>query len=91
MSFEVRLKELHIELPPPPQPLATYVPAIQAGTFLFLSGVLPMRDGQLAFSGKLGCDLMVEQGMEAARLARLERTGDRQSRNSGRWTELHGS
>jgi enamine deaminase RidA (YjgF/YER057c/UK114 family) len=71
MSFEVRLKELHIELPPPPQPLATYVPAIRAGVFLFLSGVLPMRDGQLAFSGKLGRDLTVEQGMEAARLALL--------------------
>jgi len=71
MSFEVRLKELHIELPPPPQPLATYVPAIRAGVFLFLSGVLPMRDGQLAFSGKLGRDLTVEQGMEASRLALL--------------------
>jgi enamine deaminase RidA (YjgF/YER057c/UK114 family) len=71
MSFERKLKELRLELPPPPKPLATYVPAIQAGTFLFLSGVLPMRDGQLAFSGKLGCDLMVEQGMEASRLALL--------------------
>lgn len=69
MSYELKLKELHIELPPPPQPLAIYVPAVQAGNLLFLSGVLPMRDGQLAFSGKLGRDLTVEQGMEAARLA----------------------
>ena len=71
MSYERKLKDLHLELPPPPQPLATYVPAIQAGVFLFLSGVLPMRDGQLAFSGKLGRDLTAEQGMEAARLALL--------------------
>lgn len=71
MSYEHKLKELHLELPPPPQPLATYVPAIQAGGFLFLSGVLPMRDEQLAFSGKLGRDLTAEQGMEAARLALL--------------------
>jgi enamine deaminase RidA (YjgF/YER057c/UK114 family) len=71
MSFEARLKELHIELPPPLQPLAIYVPAVQAGNLLFLSGVLPMRDGQLAFSGKLGRDVTVEQGMEAARLALL--------------------
>lgn len=70
-SIESRLAELQIELPPPPQPLATYVPAVRAGNLLFLSGVLPMRDGQLAFSGKLGCDLTVEQGMEAARLALL--------------------
>jgi enamine deaminase RidA (YjgF/YER057c/UK114 family) len=71
MSFEIRLKELQIELPSPPQPLATYVPAVQAGNLLFLSGVLPMRDGQLAFSGKLGRDLTVEQGVAAARLALL--------------------
>jgi enamine deaminase RidA (YjgF/YER057c/UK114 family) len=71
MSFELKLKELHLDLPQPPQPLATYVPAVRAGDLLFLSGVLPMRDGQLAFSGKLGRDLTVEQGMEAARLALL--------------------
>jgi len=71
MSYELKVKELQLELPPPAKPLATYVPAIQAGAFLFLSGVLPMRDGQLAFSGKLGRDLTVEQGMEAARLALL--------------------
>ena len=51
MSYERRLKDLHLELPLPPQPLATYVPVVQAGDLLFLSGVLPMRDGQLAFSG----------------------------------------
>ena len=71
MSYDRTLKELHLELPLPPKPLATYVPAVQAGDLLFLSGVLPMRDGQLAFSGKLGRDLTVEQGMEAARLALL--------------------
>ncbi len=38
---------------------------------MFLSGVLPMRDGRLAFSGKLGRDLTVEQGMEAAKVAVL--------------------
>jgi enamine deaminase RidA (YjgF/YER057c/UK114 family) len=71
MSYESKLKELHIELPSPPKPLATYIPAVRAGGLLFLSGVLPMRDGQLAFSGKLGRDLTVEQGMEAAKLSLL--------------------
>jgi enamine deaminase RidA (YjgF/YER057c/UK114 family) len=51
--------------------MATYVPAVRAGNLLFLSGVLPIQDGQLAFAGKLGRDLTVEQGMEAARLALL--------------------
>jgi len=71
MSYERRLKELQIELPLPPKPLATYVPAVQAGVLLFLSGVLPMRDGQLAFSGKLGRELTVDQGIESARLSLL--------------------
>lgn len=71
MSYERKLTELSLELPPPPQPLATYVPAVRAGDLLFLSGVLPIRDGQLVFSGKLGRDLTVEQGVEAAKLAIL--------------------
>ncbi|NOT95012.1 MAG: RidA family protein [Nitrospira sp.] len=71
MSYEQKLQDLQLELPQPPKPLATYVPAVRAGDLLFLSGVLPMRDGQLAFSGKLGRDQTVEQGVEASRLALL--------------------
>ncbi|MDP1948187.1 MAG: RidA family protein [Nitrospirota bacterium] len=71
MLYEQKLKDLQLELPQPPKPLATYVPAVRAGDLLFLSGVLPMRDGQLAFSGKLGRDLTVEQGIDASRLALL--------------------
>ena len=71
MSFEARLKELGIELPVPPTPVATYVPAVQAGDFLFLSGVIPVRQGKLMVEGKLGRDLTVEQGYEAARIALL--------------------
>ena len=59
MSFEHKLTQLGIELPSPPQPVATYVPAVQAGDLLFLSGVVPFRDGKLALAGKLGADLTV--------------------------------
>jgi len=71
VSFEHKLTQLGIELPSPPQPVATYVPAVQAGDLLFLSGVVPFRDGKLALAGKLGADLTVEQGYEAARIALL--------------------
>lgn len=71
MGYEDRLKELGLVLPAPPKPVATYVPAVLAGNLLFLSGVLPMQDGQLAFVGKLGRDLTVAQGVEAARVAAL--------------------
>ena len=71
MSYESRLQELGIALPAPPNPLATYIPAVRAGDLLFLSGVLPSRDGQLLLTGKLGAGLSVEQGMEAAKAAVL--------------------
>jgi len=71
MSFEARLAELKIILPPAPKPVATYVPAVRAGDLLFLSGTGPFKDGVIAFAGKLGKDLTVEQGYEAARLTLL--------------------
>lgn len=71
LSVENRLAALGITLPLPPKPVATYVPAVQAGDLLFLSGVLPFQDGKLALEGKLGRDLTVEQGYESARIALL--------------------
>ncbi len=71
MSYERQLKQLGLELPAPPKPVANYVPVIRTGDLLFLSGVLPSRDGQLIMTGKLGQELGIEQGVEAARVAVL--------------------
>lgn len=71
MSFEARLTELGITLPPAPKPVATYVPAVRVGDLLFLSGTGPFKDGAIVYAGKLGKDLTVEQGYEAARLTLL--------------------
>ena len=71
MTYEEKLTSLGLKLPEAPKPVATYVPAVQAGNLLFLSGVLPMRNGQLAFTGKLGRDLTVSEGVEAAKVAIL--------------------
>lgn len=71
MSAEARLLALGVALPSPPAPVATYVPAVRSGDLLFLSGMLPMRDGKPAWSGKVGRELTVEQGIDAARLACL--------------------
>ena len=71
MSFEAKLVELGITLPPAPKPVATYIPAVRAGDLLFLSGTGPFKDGQIAFAGTLGRDLTVEPGAEAARLTLL--------------------
>ena len=71
MSVDARLKSLGIELPVPPKPVASYVPAVLAGDLLYLSGMLPFRHGQVVITGKLGQEVTVERGAEAARLALL--------------------
>jgi enamine deaminase RidA (YjgF/YER057c/UK114 family) len=66
-----RLRELGLVLPEPPSPLGAYVEASQVGELLFLSGTLPLINRKLAMSGRLGANLSVDQGREAARLAAL--------------------
>jgi enamine deaminase RidA (YjgF/YER057c/UK114 family) len=66
-----RLRDFGLTLPQPPTPLGAYVEVNQVGSLLFLSGTLPIMDRQLAFTGRLGENLTVEQGREAARLAAL--------------------
>jgi enamine deaminase RidA (YjgF/YER057c/UK114 family) len=71
MSYEARIEQLGLTLPAAPKPVANYVPVVRVGDLLFLSGVLPSRDGQLIMTGKLGAELSVEQGIEAAKTAAL--------------------
>jgi enamine deaminase RidA (YjgF/YER057c/UK114 family) len=66
-----RLRELGLVLPKPPTPLGNYVEVNRVGPLLFPSGTLPIVNGKLAFTGRLGENLSVEQGQEAARLAAL--------------------
>jgi enamine deaminase RidA (YjgF/YER057c/UK114 family) len=66
-----RISELGIVLPVPPTPLGAYVESSDAGNLLFLSGTLPVAGGKLAFAGRLGENLSVKEGQEAARIASL--------------------
>src|SRR5947207_11062718 len=66
---ERRLKELGIELPAPPQPFGTFVEAVQTGNLLFLTGMLPTEGHAAKFTGRVGAELDVEAGRQAARLA----------------------
>ncbi|MGC1183682.1 MAG: RidA family protein [Candidatus Dormiibacterota bacterium] len=67
---EERLAQLGLELPPPPVPLANYVPFTYAGELIFTSGVVPLRDGKV-IQGRLGDDISVEDGIGAAQTAAL--------------------
>ncbi|HKB85107.1 MAG TPA: RidA family protein [Ignavibacteriaceae bacterium] len=69
--IEGRIKELGFSLPEPPKPLAAYVPALQAGEFVFTAGQLPMSYGQLKYTGKLGKDVTPEDGKKAAEICAL--------------------
>lgn len=71
MTPEEKLKSLGLELPPAPRPVGSYVPAVTAGNLVFLSGILPFRDGKLLRTGKAGADLTVEEAALEARVAAL--------------------
>ena len=70
-SYEARLKELKLELPPASKPIAAYVPAVRSGNLVFLAGAGPLRDGKATIAGKVGSDVTEEQGRQAAREAVL--------------------
>jgi enamine deaminase RidA (YjgF/YER057c/UK114 family) len=67
-EIEARLKALDIVLPEAKSALGSYVPYLHLDRQLIVSGQLPMREGQVAFLGKLGADMDVAKGQEAARL-----------------------
>ncbi len=74
MSFEAKVKELGLTIPPAPAPAAAYVPAVQSGNLIFVSGQLPSENGQLV-KGILGNDLVLEDGYRAARLCAINCLG----------------
>ena len=72
MTAEARLAELGLELPPSPQPVASYVPVAISGTLAFVSGQVPMENGKLIVTGKLGSELDLDAGVAAARRCALQ-------------------
>jgi len=64
---EQRLEELGLSVPEVAKPVAAYVPALRSGSYVYTSGQLPLRDGALLFSGKVGGEVTQEQAVECAR------------------------
>ncbi len=71
MGAEARLKELGIDLPQAPKPIGNYVPGVQSGNLLFMSGIGPRRADGGSITGKLGAGMSVEEGYAAARAVGL--------------------
>jgi len=70
-QVEAKLAELGYELPPAPDPVGNYLPATRSGNVMWLAGVGSRLDGGRRIVGKLGAELTVEQGYEAACWAAL--------------------
>lgn len=71
MSVTARLTELGIELPPVVNPVAAYVPAVRTGNLVYTAGQLPMVDGALPVTGKVGADVSAEDAKALARTCAL--------------------
>ena len=70
-KIETRLKELGMELPTPPAPVASYVPYVVSGKLVFVSGQVTMENGALKYVGTVGQDVSMEDGKAAARLCAI--------------------
>ncbi len=68
---EERLHELGLAVPEVAKPVASYVPAVRSGHHVFTSGQLPMREGQLIATGKVGGEVTPEEALECARQCAL--------------------
>ncbi|MGZ4426803.1 MAG: RidA family protein [Nocardioidaceae bacterium] len=68
---EERLAELGLAVPEVAKPVAAYVPAVRSGSYVYTSGQLPMREGQLITTGKVGGEVTPEEAVECARQCAL--------------------
>ena len=70
-TIEDKLRQMGLELPEPPKPVASYVPCVRTGNLVFVSGQIAREKGVLRFSGHVGGNLTLEEGKQAARLCAL--------------------
>lgn len=75
MGIEEKIQELGIEIPEPPQPMGAYVPYVRAGAFVYIAGEKATVKDRLVFKGKVGKDLTLQEGYEAAKIAGLNCLG----------------
>jgi enamine deaminase RidA (YjgF/YER057c/UK114 family) len=71
IMIDERLASLGITLPTPPKPAGSYIPVVKTGNIVFVSGQIPMKDGQVQFKGQVPTDISVEDAQSAARLCTI--------------------
>ena len=70
-AVEDKLRQMGLELPPPPTPVAAYLPTVKTGNLVFVSGQIPRQQGELKYRGHVGGELSLEDGRAAALLCAL--------------------
>lgn len=70
-EIDSRLAKLGVTLPTPPSPQASYVPTVQTGNLVFVSGQVPWTPEGVKFVGKLGREYSIEEGQQAARICAI--------------------
>jgi len=71
MKIEQKIENLGYRIPEVSKPLGEHIPAVRVGNLLFVGGKIPLFDGQLKYKGKVGKDLGIEEGYEAAKICAL--------------------
>ena len=86
--FEENIKNLGLNIPELPKALANYVPYKIVGKTMYISGQAPVRNGELVYKGKVGSDISVEDGIEAARICVINIIAAVKTGLEGDWSKL---
>ncbi|MEO5340392.1 MAG: RidA family protein [Magnetococcus sp. MYC-9] len=89
-SIEERLDALGLVLPVPPTPVGAYVPYVVVGPLVFISGQLPLEGGVVKYTGRLGDEVDVVAGREAARLCAVNALAHLRAACGGEWQRVAG-
>ena len=87
-SFEENIKNLGLNIPELPKALANYVPYKIVGKTMYISGQAPVKNGEFIYKGKVGSDISVEDGIEAARLCVINIIAAVKTGLEGDWSKL---
>jgi enamine deaminase RidA (YjgF/YER057c/UK114 family) len=86
--FEKNIKELGFTIPDLPVALANYVPYRMLDGIMYVSGQAPVKDGKMQYTGKVGSDISIEEGIKAAELCCINIIAALKQGTNGNWNQL---
>ena len=86
--FDENIKNLGLNIPELPKALANYVPYKIVGKTMYISGQAPVRNGEMIYKGKVGSDITIEEGIEAAKLCVINIIAAVKTGLEGNWNKL---